>query len=53
MTSSLSVVIKAIKDAWNNIKSFASVNQEGPAIKRCSKVSKDKAQNCSNCNCPK
>jgi len=51
--SSLSVLIKAIKDAWNNIKSSSSLNQKRYDAKRCSKVSKSKAQNCNDCSCSK
>ena len=51
MIQTFSLIIKAIKDGWNNHKSYKSINQERYDLKGSTKILKDKVQNCSNSNC--
>ena len=55
MISSLSVLTKAIKDAWNNIKGAPSINQERYNIESVTEIPKNEIQNtCKrSCTCKK
>tara|TARA_B100000768_G_scaffold166672_1_gene170218 strand:+ start:5664 stop:5858 length:195 start_codon:yes stop_codon:yes gene_type:complete len=51
MMQHISLIIKAIKNAWNNHKSSKSINQERYDLKRSQKIPEDKVQNCCKLNC--
>jgi len=53
MKAIILLIFKKLTYAWYNIKSSPSINQKRYDAKRCSKVSKSKAQNCNDCSCSK
>ena len=51
MIQHISLIIKRIKDDWDNYKNAANINQERQEPKGFAEVPKDEAQNCCKSNC--
>jgi len=51
MIQTFSLIIKAIKDGWNNHKSSKSINQERYDLKGYTEIPKDEIQNCCKFSC--
>lgn len=45
MVQSISLIIKIIRDGWNNFKNAPNINQERYDLKRFAEVSSDEVQN--------
>lgn len=51
MIQTFSLIIKAIKDGWNNHKSSKSINQERYNLKGYTEIPENKIQNCCKSSC--